>query len=92
MPAPQNIVGSRIREVRREQGLTQALLAARCGTLGWDVGENVITKIETRIRCVTDAEFLCLAKALNVSPESLLPPQEKFKATITAFFSERPAH
>ena len=66
------------------------MLAARCGMLGWDIGENIITKIETGIRCVTDAEFACLAKALTVPPEALLPPPDKFKSTIAAFFSERP--
>src|SRR5438132_4421493 len=54
MPSPQNIVGPRLKALRRELGLTQAMLAARCGTLGWDIGENVITKIETAIRCITD--------------------------------------
>lgn len=78
-----------MKAVRRELGLTQAMLAARCCTLGWDIGENVVTKIETEIRCVTDAELICMAAALNVAPESLLPTQAKLKAAVTKYFRER---
>lgn len=92
MAAPQNIVGSRLRAIRREKELTQAMLAARCGMLGWDIGENTITKIETKIRCVVDAELLCLAKALDVRPEALLPTAEKTKATVKGYFAVRPSN
>jgi len=88
MPTPQNIVGPQIKVLRREKGLTQSMLAARCGLLGWDIGENVVTKIETQIRCVTDAELLCLAKALAVRAEQLLPSPEKTKAVVVDFFSQ----
>ena len=65
------------------------MLAARCGRLGWDIGENVVTKIETHIRCVTDVEFLCLTKALGVSPERLFPPTEQVNSAIATYFGER---
>lgn len=86
MASPQNIVGSRIKALRLEKGLTQEKLAARCGMLGWDVGENVITKIEIQIRCVVDAELLCLAQALEVEPERLFPAAEQTKAGIKKYF------
>jgi hypothetical protein len=89
MPDPQNIVGSRIKALRREKGLTQAMLAARCARFGWDVGENAITKIETQIRCVTDFELVCLASALGVNPEGLLPKSDKVRAAITPIFLRR---
>lgn len=63
------------------------MLAARCGLLGWDASENVVTKIETQVRCVTDVELACLAKALDADTAELLPPREKLKAAVTAFFS-----
>ena len=91
MPSPHNIVGPQLKALRREKELTQAMLAARCGRLGWDIGENIVTKIETNIRCVTDYEFVCLAKALGVSPERLLPPMEHIKSTIAPFFAGRPS-
>ena len=65
------------------------MLAARCGTLGWDVSENVITKIETHIRCVTETELLCIAAALNMRVENFFPAAENTKAVIKKFFSER---
>ena len=89
MPLPQNIVGTRLRVLRREQSLTQAMLAARCGTLGWDIGENIITKIETGVRCVTDVELTCIAMALKTTPENLLPPAEKRKSVIARHFRDQ---
>lgn len=68
---PQNIVGPEIRRLRRIKKMKQADLAARCGVLGWDVAENVITKIECRFRCVTDIELKVLAKALGISVKDL---------------------
>ncbi len=89
MPESHNIVGVRIKALRREKGLTQAMLAARCSRLGWDVSENVVTKIETQIRCVTDFELICFAKALGVNPERILPPVENIKSAIAPFFAKR---
>ena len=86
MPHKQNILGPRVRSIRHELGLTQAMLAARCGMLGWDVAENVVTKIETQIRCVTDLELLCLAQALDVGPEKLLPSQSEIKKAVTSAY------
>ena len=89
MRASQNIVGSQVKALRRERQLTQAMLAARCGTLGWDIAENVVTKIETKIRCVTDVELVFLAAAFNVDPGQLLPPREKLKSTIGGLIRRR---
>lgn len=89
MPLPKNIVGSRLKALRRELGLTQAMLAARCGMLGWDIGENVVTKIETEIRCVTDVELICIAAALKVEAGALLPSAEKIRPVVTKYFRER---
>ena len=88
MPLPQNIVGSRLKAIRRDLGITQAMLAARCGMLGWDIGENVITKIETMIRCVTDVELACIATALSVKPADLLPAPDKLKTVVTRHLRE----
>ena len=71
MQDPQNIVGTQIKSIRTCRKMTQAMLAARCGALGWDVSENVITKIEKGFRCVTDKEVKILAKALKVPVQDL---------------------
>jgi transcriptional regulator with XRE-family HTH domain len=68
---PQNIVGPEIRRLRRLKKMKQADLAARCGVLGWDVAENVITKIEGGYRCITDIELVVMAKALGITVKEL---------------------
>lgn len=92
MRASQNIVGSQVKALRRERQMTQAMVAARCGTLGWDIGENIVTKIETRIRCVTDLELVFLAAALSVEPAQLLPPREKLKSVLNGIARSRQLH
>ena len=73
MRQPQNIVGQRVKALRQKQGLTQAMLAARLGAMGWDIYENTITKIETGVRCVTDSETVLLAEALRVKLRDFFP-------------------
>ncbi|TLD71660.1 helix-turn-helix transcriptional regulator [Phragmitibacter flavus] len=89
MTAAQNIIGPKIKAIRRDKGLTQSDLAARCQLLGWDIGENGITKIETQIRCVVDAELLCLAQALHVFPQELLPDPSVMKKTLKQHYAKR---
>ena len=67
----QNVIGPKVRKLRYERELTQAMLCARCSRVGWDVSENTIAKIEAQYRCVTDGELLYLAKALRVPIQDL---------------------
>ena len=69
-----NIIGSQLRRIRFQKGLSQPALAARCQRLGWDVGRDIIARIEGKIRLVTDAELVYLARSLHVSIEELFPP------------------
>ena len=78
MGAPQNIVGPVVRKIRYGKSWTQAMLAARCGRVGWDIGENTISKIEAQVRCVTDEELVHLARALRVKEQELFPSSSKF--------------
>jgi transcriptional regulator with XRE-family HTH domain len=68
-----NLVGAEIRRLRSEQGLSQLALAARCQRLGWDVGRDIIARIEAKKRLVTDAELVFLARSLRVPLPSLFP-------------------
>ena len=72
-PPCQNVVGPRVAALRRAQGMSQDALAARCARLGWDLTENGVTKIETQVRCVSDAELFKLARALRVKLMELVP-------------------
>lgn len=69
----QNIVGPVVRKIRYGKGWTQAMLSARCARVGWDIGENTISKIEAQVRCVTDGELVFLARALKTKEQELFP-------------------
>lgn len=77
MLTKQNVIGSKIRDLRRAKKVSQAMLAARCEVLGWRISENGITKIERQIRCVTDRELLILAEALHVKLRDIFPEKNK---------------
>lgn len=66
-------MGAQIRRLRCEKGLSQPELAAKCQRLGWDVGRDIIARIEGKIRLVTDSELVFLARALEVPLVSLFP-------------------
>jgi transcriptional regulator with XRE-family HTH domain len=72
-----NIVGPQVRRLRNSQGLSQPELAAKCQRMGWDVGRDIIARIESQVRLVTDSEILFLAKALGASVVDLFPTQTR---------------
>ena len=71
---PGNIVGARIRLIRYERGFSQPELAAKCQRLGWDIGRDIIARIESHTRLVTDTELVFLARSLDVPLENLFAP------------------
>ena len=73
----QNIVGPQIRKLRYQQELKQEELAARCCILGWDLSRGTLSKIEARLRCVTDIELEILAKALRIEIGGLFLSADK---------------
>lgn len=68
-----NLIGPTVSRLRTEKGLSQAELAAKCQTQGWDVSRDIIAAIEGQVRCVTESEIVLLAAVLLVEPASLLP-------------------
>ena len=75
MTKDQNIIGERLRIIRKGKKIKQDQLAARCYRLGWDITENTITKIENKFRCVTDRELIILIRALRVKFRDFFPDQ-----------------
>lgn len=73
-----NVIFLRMREARTRKGLSQHDLAAKLQTLHVNIDQQMISKIETNCRQVTDFELACICKCLDVSPEWLLGDYKKF--------------
>jgi tetratricopeptide (TPR) repeat protein/transcriptional regulator with XRE-family HTH domain len=69
-------LAARVRDLRRERGISARELAARCAQLGMpSLTRSTIAKIESGVRSfVTVEEAAALAEALNVPPSHLLSP------------------
>ena len=67
-----NIIGERVRLLRKQQGLTQRALAEKLQLAGYDVTDLTILRIESGDRFVPDYEVRALANVLGVSYEKLL--------------------
>ena len=82
MPKPtgtageKNLISSRLIELRRQQGLSQRDLAHKLQLAGYDMDKNVITRIETNKRYVTDIELRALSQVLGVSYACLIDGTE----------------
>lgn len=83
MPKPtgssgeKNLISSRLIELRRQQGISQRDLAHKLQLAGYDMDKNVITRIETNKRYVTDIELRALSQVLGVSYAYLIDGKEQ---------------
>lgn len=67
-----NLISQRLVELRKEHNLSQRELAHKLQLIGYDMDKNVITRIETNHRYVTDIELQAIAKVFNVSYDYLI--------------------
>ena len=67
-----NICGKRIKDARKNLGLSQENLAARLQVEGINIERDSVSRIEIGTRFVADYELAALCKVLNVTPEYLL--------------------
>ena len=67
-----NIIGEKVRALRKQQGMTQRALAEQLQLAGYDVTDLTILRIESGDRFVPDYEVRALANVLGVSYEKLL--------------------
>ena len=67
-----NVPGDRIRQLRVLARLSQAELAAKMQTEGAIVEQDVISRIESGRRLVTDYELLVLTRIFNTSSDWLI--------------------
>lgn len=67
-----NVVSKSLRLCRARCGMTQSELAAKLQTLGINMDQQMLSKIENNSRMVTDYELAGMCLALRVSPAELL--------------------
>lgn len=78
MPKPRtktgekNLISQRLIALRKEYSLSQRDLAEKLQLAGYDMDKNVITRIETNKRYVTDLELKALSEIFDVSYEYLI--------------------
>ena len=73
-----NIIAERLKQARKEKGMSQAELAAKMQLCNINIDQQMISKIEKNIRQVTDYELACLCKCLNISPEWMIQDLSKY--------------
>lgn len=82
MPEPRaatgekNLVGLRLKALRERDHLSQRDLAHQLQLTGMDMDKNVITRIETNKRYVTDLELRAIAQVFHVTYEYLIDGTE----------------
>lgn len=83
MPKPRtktgekNLISSRLKELRQLHNLSQRDLAHLLQLSGIDMDKNVITRIETNKRYVTDLELKALSEIFDVTYDYLIDGEEK---------------
>lgn len=82
MPKPRtpsgekNLISQQLIELRHKHNLSQRDLAQQLQLLGYDIDKNVITRIETNKRYVTDLELKALTQIFHVSYDYLIDGNE----------------
>lgn len=78
MPKPRsktgckNLISNQLIQLRKEHDLSQRDLSRLLQLAGYDMDKNVITRIETNKRYVTDIELKALCEVLRTTYEKLI--------------------
>lgn len=67
-----NVIAENLRLLRAKNQLTQQDLASKMQTLGVNMDQQMISRIESNDRIVTDYELACFCHILKVQPQELL--------------------
>ncbi len=73
-----NIVGSNIKFIREQNGLSRQALSDKLMFLGVDISSQSIFDIETGSRTVIDYELCAISKILNTSSDDLMKDYRKY--------------
>ena len=66
-----NIVSENLRLLRVKHQMSQQDLASKMQTLGVNMDQQMISRIESNDRIVTDYELACLCRIFKVEPQAL---------------------
>lgn len=83
MPKPRtktgekNLISRQLIELRKQNHYSQRYLAYMLQLAGYDIDKNVITRIETNQRYVTDLELKAFSEIFHVSYDYLIDGEEK---------------
>ena len=66
-----NVIAENVRLLRVKHQMTQQDLASKMQTLGVNMDQQMISRIESNDRIVTDYELACLCHILKVQPQEL---------------------
>lgn len=72
-----NVVGEQVEALRKSKGLTQKELADTLSEKGVPISSSGLSKLEKRVRKVTDIEIVALAEVLEVSVNYLLGVEDE---------------
>lgn len=78
MPKPRtntgykNLIANNLICLRAKNGLSQRDLTQKLQLAGYDIDKNVITRIETQKRYVTDIEIKAICEIFKISFEELI--------------------
>lgn len=67
-----NIVGAKLKELRKSKGLTQKQVAEKLQLKGYEFSDLTILRIEQGTRFVPDYEVVILADFFGISTDELL--------------------
>ena len=67
-----NVIHAQLKKARIAAALSQSQLAAKMQTMGLNIDQQMISKIENNNRIVTDYELACLCSILGVEQKEML--------------------
>lgn len=83
MPKPRtktgekNLIANNLIDLRKKHHISQRLLAYKLQLAGYDMDKNVITRIETNKRYVTDIELKALCEIFDITYEELIEGKKR---------------
>ena len=69
-----NIISKRLKQARKAKKFSQSELAIKLQLYNVNMDQQMISKIESNSRIVTDYELACFCHILNVEPNQILQP------------------